>query len=111
MTTILIGSIDWKKDKIRINVRLVDVSKGKDLWEESFDRDSKDIFLVQTEIAREIAKALDANLSVAEQNHLGKAQTSSFSAYEMYLKGRNQYYKYDSASNLLAAETFKKPFR
>lgn len=108
VTTILIGSIEWNEDKIRINVRLVDVGKDEDLWEESFDRDSKDIFLVQTEIAREIAKALDTNLSVEEQNQIGKAQTSSFSAYEMYLKGRDQYYKYDSASNLIAAETFKK---
>jgi TolB-like protein/class 3 adenylate cyclase/Flp pilus assembly protein TadD len=108
VSTILIGSIDWNEEKIRINVRLIDVSKNEDLWEETFDRDSKDIFLVQTEIAREIAKALDANLSVEEQNQIGKAQTSSFSAYEMYLKGRDQYYKYDSATNLLAAETFKK---
>jgi adenylate cyclase len=108
VTTILIGSIDWNEEKIRINVRLVDVSKNEDLWEETFDRNSKDIFLVQTEIAREIAKALDATLSVEEQNQIGKAQTSSFSAYEMYLKGRDQYYKYDSATNLLAAETFKK---
>lgn len=108
VSTILIGSVQWNKDKIRIRVQLVDVSKDENLWEESFDRDSKDIFLVQTEIAREIAKALDANLSVEEQNQIGKAQTSSFSAYEMYLKGRDYYYKYDSATNLLAAETFKK---
>ncbi len=108
VSTILIGSVQWNEDKIRISVELVDVAKNKNIWEESFDRDSKDIFLVQTEIAREIAKALDANLSVEEQNQIGKAQTSSFSAYEMYLKGRDQYYQYDSATNLLAAETFKK---
>ena len=108
VSTILIGSVQWDEEKIRIKVKLIDVSMNKDLWEESFDRDSKDIFLVQTEIAREIAKALDANLSVEEQNQIGKAQTSSFSAYEMYLKGREYYYQYDSATNLMAAETFKK---
>lgn len=108
VSTVLIGSVQWDGDKIKIRVELVDVGKNKNIWEESYDRDSKDIFLVQTEIAREIAKALDANLSVEEQNQIGKAQTSSFSAYEMYLKGRDYYYKYDSATNLLAAETFKK---
>ena len=108
VSTILIGSFQWDADKIRISVELVDVIKNRNLWEESFYRDSKDIFLVQTEIAREIAKALDANLSVEEQNQIGKAQTSSFSAYEMYLKGLDYYFKYDSANNLRAAETFKK---
>lgn len=108
VSTILIGSVLWDEDKIRIDVKLVDVGRNKNLWEETFERESKDIFLVQTEIAREIAKALDANLSVEEQNQIGKAQTSSFSAYEMYLKGRDYYYKYDSINNLFAAETFKK---
>ncbi len=111
VSTVLRGTIQFEGEQIKINVELVDVAENKNIWAESFNKESADIFLVQSEIAREIARALDATLSVEEQNQISKAQTSSFSAYEMYLKGRDLYYKYDSLSNIQAAEIFRKAIK
>ena len=111
VSTILKGNIRWIGDKIRINVQLIDPSENKNLWAETYNREVSDIFEIQAEIASEIARVLNSNLSAAEKDQLNKAQTSSFDAYDLYLKGRELYSLYRKQTTLEAAELFKEAVR
>jgi tetratricopeptide (TPR) repeat protein len=93
---------------MRIRVQLIDVTTDKTLWAESFDRDLEDIFLVQKEIAQSIFESMRAELTNDEIIQLDQQPTQSFSAYDIYLMGRDKYYRYDSQSNQAAILEFKK---
>lgn len=107
VTTILKGSIEWIGDKIRINVQMIDPIENKNLWNETFNRDAKDIFKVQTEIASKIATVLNINLSSKEKEQISKEQTNSFEAYELYLKAKENYGRNNKSEILEAIGYFK----
>lgn len=106
--TILQGSVSWIKNTIIIKVELIDVTRNRKLWAETFSRDAKDIFEIQNNIALKVMNALDVRLSEADLIRMEKSQTISLNAYEFYLKGRKAYYSYALDSNLLAITDFKK---
>ncbi|MEB2785967.1 adenylate/guanylate cyclase domain-containing protein [Algoriphagus persicinus] len=107
VTTILKGSIEWIGDKIRINVQMIDPIENKNLWTETFNREVKDIFKVQTEIASKIATVLNSNLSSKEKEQISKEQTNSFEAYELYLKAKESYGKSTKSETLEAIRYYK----
>ncbi|TXE05169.1 adenylate/guanylate cyclase domain-containing protein [Algoriphagus aquimarinus] len=107
VSTILKGSIEWIGDKIRINVQLIDPIENKNLWTETFNREVKDIFKVQTEIASTIATVLNINLSSKEKEQISKEQTNSFEAYELYLKGKESYGRSNKSETLESIRHFK----
>jgi adenylate cyclase len=107
VSTILKGSIEWIGDKIRINVQLIDPIENKNLWTETFNREVKDIFKVQTEIASTIATVLNINLSSKEKEQISKEQTNSFEAYELYLKAKESYGRSNKSETLEAIRLFK----
>ena len=65
VTTILEGAVQRAGEKVRANVQLIDARTDTQLWANSYERELKDLFTVETEIAEEIAEALKANLSPA----------------------------------------------
>ncbi|TDQ18679.1 class 3 adenylate cyclase [Algoriphagus boseongensis] len=108
VTTILKGSVDFIGSKIQINVRLLDISTSQNIWSETFTRESSGIVALQNNIAKEIARALNANLSAQEQFQIEKTQTTSAEAYDLYLQGKNYYFKYSLDDNQKAIKLFKK---
>jgi serine/threonine-protein kinase len=88
--TVLEGSVRWSEgegnDRVRITAQLIDASSGYHLWSENFDRDLKDIFAVQSEIAKAIVDNLRIKLGTDELNWV--APTSDSAAYDAYLRGR-----------------------
>lgn len=72
----------------RVNVRLIQVKDGRQLWNESFDFDEADLFKIQDAIAGRTAGSLIANLTPAESSHLRERPTNSNEAYQAYLRGR-----------------------
>jgi hypothetical protein len=58
------------------------------LWSDTFERDIRDIFHLQSEVSRKIALALKGELSVDDAQRLGASGSSSFEAFNLYLKGR-----------------------
>ncbi|SFB56914.1 adenylate/guanylate cyclase domain-containing protein [Algoriphagus aquimarinus] len=107
VSTILQGSIEWIGDKIRINVQLIDPLENKNLWTETFNREVKDIFKVQSEIATKIATVLNINLSTKEKEQISKEQTNSFEAYELFLKAKESYGRSNKSETLEAIKHFK----
>lgn len=85
---VLEGSVRRANEKIRITAQLIDALKGNHLWAERYDRDLKDVFLVQTEVARQVAKALAVTLKANENERLYQKYTTNIDAYDVYLQAR-----------------------
>ncbi len=88
VTTVLEGSVRRAGDRVRITVQLSDVANGFQLWSERYDRELKDIFDVQDEIAKAIAERLRVTLAGGKDDRLVEQGTTNVEAYQLYLKGR-----------------------
>ena len=86
---VLAGSLRRAGDRLRINAQLIDTHTDFPVWSERYDREMKDVFEVQDEIARKIAEALQLTLSPQEQEALASKPTDNLQAYDMYLKGKS----------------------
>jgi TolB-like protein/Flp pilus assembly protein TadD len=88
VTTVLDGSVRRAGDRIRITVQLSDVADGFHMWSERYERQLKDIFDVQDEIAKAVAERLRVTLAGGKDERLVEQATASIEAYQLYLKGR-----------------------
>ncbi|MFZ0060428.1 MAG: protein kinase [Pyrinomonadaceae bacterium] len=86
---VLAGSLRRAGERLRINAQLVDAATDFPLWSERYDREMKDVFELQDEIAHKIAAALRITLSPQEQQALQAKPTENLQAYDLYLRGRN----------------------
>ena len=86
---VLAGSLRRSGNRLRINAQLVDTHTDFPLWSERYDREMKDVFEVQDEIARKIAEALRVTLSPQEQEALAAKPTDNLQAYDLYLRGKS----------------------
>src|SRR6202011_5609741 len=87
VATVLEGTVQKAADKVRVNVQLIDARADSHVWAKSYDRDMKDVFAVESEVAQEIADSLQAKLSPAEASTLATAPTKDTVAYDLFLKG------------------------
>jgi TolB-like protein/Flp pilus assembly protein TadD len=86
--TILEGSVRKAGEQLRISAQLVNVKNGYHLWSKNFDRELKDVFTIQDEIASEIVASLKTKLLPEERELIGRNPTENTEAYQLYLKGR-----------------------
>jgi TolB-like protein len=86
--TVLEGSVRRADNRLRIMVQLVNAADGYHLWSERYDRELKDVFDIQDEIARSIADRLKVTLEGGGPERLVKAGTENLEAYQLYVKGR-----------------------
>ena len=86
---VLAGSLRRAGTRLRINAQLVDTQTDFPLWSERYDREMKDVFEVQDEIARKIAEALRITLSPQEQEELAAKPTENLQAYDLFLRGKS----------------------
>lgn len=87
--TLLEGSVKKSQNRLRINVQLVHVKDGYDLWSMSFDTELKGIFAIQDEIASAVAEELLHTIAPAERSALKTTESKDVSAYDYYLRGRH----------------------
>jgi tetratricopeptide (TPR) repeat protein len=80
---------------VRISAQLVSASDGYQIWSERYDRDLEDVFQIQDEIARKIVEQLKLKLTPAQDRALGKRQTENIEAYELYLRGRHIWHRWN----------------
>ncbi len=99
VNNILEGSVQKSKDRIRINVQLINAKNDQHLWAESYDRDNKDVFSIQSEIAKMIAQQMNATLSEKEKSLIEEKPTENLQAYDFYLRGKNYYDSYLNYAN------------
>ncbi|MEN2283670.1 tetratricopeptide repeat protein [Algoriphagus sp. SE2] len=112
VSTLLEGSVQWSGERLRIRVQLIDANSNQAIWAETFDLEMiEDLFDVQSRIASEIATKLQAEVTLSEIDQINQKPTSSFEAYEQYLKGRGQYYEYQLTNNKSALASFKEAIK
>jgi serine/threonine protein kinase/tetratricopeptide (TPR) repeat protein len=85
---VLTGTLRRAGARLRISAQLVDTHTDFPLWSERFDREMKDVFEVQDEMARRIAEALRVTLSPEELEALSIKPTENLQAYDLYLRGK-----------------------
>jgi serine/threonine protein kinase/Tfp pilus assembly protein PilF len=85
---VLEGSVRHAGNRIRVSSQLIDAEADRHLWAETYDREMKDVFAIQSEVAEQIAVALKAKLEPGEKERIEKKQTENTEAYQLYLKGR-----------------------
>src|SRR3546814_438072 len=90
--TVLEGSVRRAGEHVRITAQLIDAATDSHLWSETYDREMKDVFAIQDDIARSIVDALQVTLSPKERRALQNDATSNATAYDFYLKGRKYFY-------------------
>jgi adenylate cyclase len=81
------GSVRRVDDRIRINVQLVDTVSGAHVWADRYDRDMKDLYAVQDELAHTIAATLTGCVESAETRQARRKPTNNLTAYDCYLRG------------------------
>jgi protein kinase/serine/threonine-protein kinase len=108
VAALLEGSIRRSGDRLRIVGQLIDARRDVHLWADTYDRDFKDIFEIQSEVAQKIAGALKAQLLPREKELIERKATGSLEAYAYYLQGRELYNRYTLEENERAIELFKK---
>jgi non-specific serine/threonine protein kinase len=86
---VLGGSLRRAGSRLRITAQLVDTRTDFPVWSERYDRELKDIFEVQDEIAQKIAQSLRITLSPQEQKAIAQKPTENAQAYDCYLRGRS----------------------
>ena len=87
VATVLEGSVQKAGAAVHINVQLLDARSDSHLWAQSYDRDLKDIFGVQRDVAQNVAEALKAQLLPAESARIASVPTQNPEAYDLYLRG------------------------
>ncbi len=85
---VLTGTLRRAGARLRISAQLVDTRTDFPLWSERFDREMKDVFEVQDEMARRIAESLRVTLSPEELEALAVKPTENLQAYDLYLRGK-----------------------
>jgi TolB-like protein/Flp pilus assembly protein TadD len=104
--TVLTGSVRATGNRLKIRVELLDAENGRTLWSESFLRELKDVFELESEISRAVVNLLqDRFIEAGELTSL--STTNSVDAYVMYLKGREEYRKQTTESMKEARKLFE----
>ena len=86
---VLEGTVRRAGNRVRVNAQLINARTDIHIWAETFDRELTDLFAIQTELAEQIVKALQANLSPREMADLQKPPTSDLEAYDLYVRARD----------------------
>jgi serine/threonine-protein kinase len=106
--SILEGSVQKSGPRLRVTTQLVCVEDGYHLWSDRFDRNMKDIFAVQDEIAMAVVERLEVELVAGEKEKITKRHTRDEKAYELYLKGRYHWNRRSPRDMVMAVDCFQR---
>jgi TolB-like protein/Flp pilus assembly protein TadD len=104
---VLEGSVRKAEDRVRITAQLVDAQTGHHLWADRYDRDLKDIFILQDEITMKIITELQVKLTEGESVRVYSKGTANLDAYIKVLKGADYYYQNNEEANRLSRQMFE----
>ena len=86
---VLEGSVRKTGAWLHINAQLIDARTDSHIWAEEYDRDLKDVFAVQSEIAQKVAWQLHAKISTAEKLAIERPPTANITAFDLYSRAKN----------------------
>jgi len=85
---VLEGTFQAIENRLRVNVRLIDIRDGAQIWTANFDETESDIFKLQDKISAQVAGLLAKNLTAQEAQILNKKLTENAEALRFYMRGR-----------------------
>jgi TolB-like protein/class 3 adenylate cyclase/predicted Zn-dependent protease len=106
VTYLLEGSVRKSGDQLRVTAQLIKAMDGYHLWSETYDREVKEIFTIQDDIANAVTTALSVTLGVGEFSRPG--MTRNMEAYDEYLRAYANTLKYTPDSIRTAIDQLKK---
>jgi len=109
--TILEGSVRKSGNKLRITAQLIQAANGFHLYTETFDRELRDVFEIQNEIALSIAKVLRPVLTSRDKRRLSRFPTTNIEAYDYCLRGRQSFYQFQRTGFEQALKLFLNAIR
>lgn len=101
------GSVLRAEDQVRITVNLIDAVEDEQIWSDSYQRSLRNILQLQGEVARDIAKKVSVQLTPEENRSLANSSEVDARAYELYLKGRFHWYRFEEGDLELALSYFE----
>jgi DNA-binding winged helix-turn-helix (wHTH) protein/TolB-like protein/Tfp pilus assembly protein PilF len=105
--SVLAGTMQEEKDRIRVSVQLIDTKEGKTVWARSFDEKATNVFAVEDAIAEQIALSVIPRLSAEDRQRVTKHYTEDPAAHELYLQGRFYLNKFTEDGTRLARKCFE----
>ena len=104
VSNILEGSVRRSGSRVRVNVQLIDANTDEHVWANDYDRDVTDVFAIQSDLAREIANALQAKLSPAEKSQMTRKPTENGEAYLAFVQAHDLSCAYEDLNKLKQSE-------
>lgn len=101
------GSVQRAGSHLRINTNLIDARTGLQVWANRFDREFKELFALQDEIATHIIDALQVELTQEERRQLSRSYTSSLPAYDLYLRAWGEIWRFNAEGRDKAQELLR----
>lgn len=92
------GTVQRSGDRVRITAQLIDAASDRHIWASSYERNLQDTLSLQAEIARSIARQIQASLTPEEEQLLAHVRPVNLKAIEPYLRGR---YHYQNSRNMM----------
>ena len=86
---ILEGSVRRIGNRVRVNVQLINADTDEHMWAEDYDRDLTDVFAIQTDLAQQIVRELQAKLSPMEKAQIERKPTANGEAYLAFVQAHN----------------------
>jgi serine/threonine protein kinase/tetratricopeptide (TPR) repeat protein len=106
VSTLLDGTVRRVGSHLRVTAELVDATSGFCLWSDRYDRDVEDVFAILNDIARQIAEALTLTFTTEERDAAQRSLTRDVRAYDLYLRGRQLFARYNRRDAAAARERF-----
>ena len=104
---VLEGSAHKIGNRVRITAQLIDTTTGHHLWSEKYDRDMKDLFALQDEIAHKIIVELQVKLTEGEQARVSQKSTTNLEAWSYAVRGLKLFERSSKENNAKAMELFE----
>src|SRR5438552_3312786 len=111
VATLLEGTVRKQGDRVRIVAELINAADGIELWTRTFDRELKDIFAVQQEIAAAVASSLKTTLLGSEQGSSANPATKNTEAHNAYLQGHYYFQRRNLEDYRKAISHYDEPIR
>lgn len=108
VAAILTGGVRRDENRIRISGQLINTASEEYIWAETYDREFKNIFSIQSDVARHIAEGLRARITTDEVKRVNAAPTTNLEAYALYLRGRDHAAKETAEDNAIAIGLLQK---
>ena len=111
VANVLEGSVRKAGDRVRISLQLVDTANDSQRWSQSYDRELKDIFAVQTDIAKAVAEQLRVTLLGSATDALARPSNANLDAYNTYLQGKFYFAQRNAPGDAKALALFEEAIR